>query len=472
MLRTPKLFVLLMLLVPLPLLISAAPQFTYNGLETYTVTVEKVQPAHCAPEHFNRDNSEGGKRESKFHRAVCIFHNSARPEDNDIALSLFQENQRQGLPPVKQNFSALLEGLLHCRQADFYFKRYRASAARSATSPLAAKKNLLEKTRFCRERRLAMASFSDVNWEHAYFDYEAVAAANFSLPFFTLKDRIKEMGACYGGVLSTDLNPECGLISNMTETEIENTSSSAVASVLKNYFEGAESPITAMFSRKVERAQGLLSSANARITKISNKAAPLNNQYSALYNVYSTIRDKKLDKITGDYRNSVLLSNTILDEFERWKGGLFITSEGTNLLRKIIERDNPELEGELKRITGKSILPKLQQLLSEIKVLSNQEEAYGKQVKQLCQIYFCELLKKKNLPTIINFCRKTSMKKNPLCIGLEGDSFRDGIITINFNGSDHKSSVLELCSRAGLTAAYAKIGLDREESTKCLKQLN
>ncbi|MBF0365445.1 MAG: hypothetical protein HQK50_07725 [Oligoflexia bacterium] len=459
--NTTKKITILLLLIALSFAFDTAKatDFTYGGLETYTVMLEKVRPSVCALEQFPKG------REQKFHRAVCIFHNNYQGRDeriNEAAINLLQENQKAGLPPVKQNFAALLEGLLHCRQAGLFFQKYKTSGLKS----------LIDKARFCRERRMAIASFSDVNWEHAYFDYEALTSEH--IPAFTLKDRINEMSSCYAtkGVLDPSLNSECGIITNMSDTEIENVVKKATDEVIKKYFIGAESPVSAMFARKVDRAKGLISSANKRITEIASKAAPLNEQYKALYKTYVTARDSRLDKIVADYKMSVLLSQSILDEYDRWKGGLFIMSDGVNnvdLFPKIKERSNIELFGELNRITTGSIIPKMQQLLSDIKIVANSDSAYKKQVNTICKIYFCELLNKKNLPQIVRLCRKPSMNNNPLCIAMDGNSWRSGVVVANFNGSTQQKTVLEICQSAGLPAAYAKIGISKEESTVCLK---
>ena len=437
----------LLLVIPLSIGTASSKDRVANKLEPYTVLLKNITPSECQENQFKDLTIQ------KFEQSVCIFHNSEEEQRNEPAIDLLQQAQLKGLPPVHQNFAALMGGLLHCRQANIYLQRYKESENKSH----------LPHDRFCRARSMSLASFSDVDWQYSYFDYEQTSRAGFNL-----NARLEEMSSCYGGVLDPAYNAECGLISNISEQEVETLVEKAVAEVIEKYFEGAESPITAMFVRKSSRAEGLLKSAEDSIEDLENKATLVNKKYQAFQRVYDEAKEEKIERIYADYRTSVLKANSIMDEFDRWKGGLFITSEHVNLLPKISERKT-QIQEELERITKDQFQFKAESLASDIENIIDGERRNKEVVDQLCRIYFCEFLNKRVLEKTMRICRQPRMQNNPLCVGPD-ENLRPGILKIDFNGT-HEMKIAQMCTEAGLEPQYAKVGLGRKDSNLCLQSL-
>jgi hypothetical protein len=291
-----------------------------------------------------------------FEEALCTFHRPARsPQDNDKVVSLMQEAQTRGLPPVQQQLATLISGLARCSGATRHLDGYRASG----------NQNLLERTAFCRDRRLAQADLNAIHWNHALFDYaDGLATAR------SLNARIDEIGTCQAGPLAMGLDAECGLVSNLAESEINGFADRAADAVIQSFFSGVESPVTAMFSRKLKRAEGLVGRAQSGIDDIKAHADVVNQEFAALNQVYETARDTRMGPIYDSYREAILRATSILDEFDRWKGGLFITSENINLKPKIVERAG-ELEGEKVRVDGLAFQDKARVLVGDIRRVIN-----------------------------------------------------------------------------------------------------
>lgn len=241
---TASSFLVMTVVVTLP----ASARATYvDNLSGYTVEAEILDAPNCAGPVFDDVTLK------EFEQGLCIFHRPARsPDDTKEVIDLLDKAQIRGLPPVHQTFATLLTGLAHCSEAERHRDAFQASD----------KKDGLERTFFCRDRRLAIAELGAIRWNHALFEYtDGMDAAR------TLDARLTEMSACYAGVLAPSFDAECSLISNISETEINKYVNEAVDKVIKKYFGGAENPITAMFLRKSKRAEG--------VKKVLRPALPL-----------------------------------------------------------------------------------------------------------------------------------------------------------------------------------------------------
>ena len=224
---------------------AVARDLFVDNLAGYTIRPAVLSAPNCEGAAFADPTLDS------FEKALCVFHRPARsPADTDSVVSLMEQAQIRGLPPVHQQLAGLITGLAHCDGAKRHLDAYRASN----------RENELERTLFCRDRRLAQADLNAISWNHALFDYAEGLA-----PERSLDARLTEMSACHAGVLDAGLDAECGLISNLSETEITAFVDEAVGETIQRYFSGVESPITAMFSRKLGRAEGLLESSQAGI---------------------------------------------------------------------------------------------------------------------------------------------------------------------------------------------------------------
>lgn len=439
--------------LPLALLVlavapAAARDLFFDNLAGYTVESRILDAPNCTGPAFSDVRLE------TFERALCIYHRPARsPADTEQAIDLMVQAQTRGLPPVHQQLATLITGLAYCEGAQRHLDAFRASG----------NSNELERTYFCRDRRAAQAELNAIRWNHALFDF-----ADGLPPERSLDARLTEMSACHAGVLDTSFDAECGLLSNLSETEINAFVDEAVSETITRYFSGVESPITAMFSRKLERAEGLLQSAEGGIGGLEKEAAEVNGEYDVLESAYEAARDTKMGPIYDSYRSSILRATSILDEFDRWKGGLFITSENVNLLPKIAER-SVELQEELTRTEELAFREKAQALADDIRRIVSSEAENRNTVAALCRIYFCELTNRRAMPGVIRACRRPALAQNPLCIGSDS-RIVDGTLTVEFGGP-HSIDVVDLCRGAGIDAAFTVVDLAPSTAATCLSGL-
>ena len=310
---------------------------------------------------------------------------------------------------------------------------------------------------------MAQAELNSIRWNHALFDY-----AEGLPPERSLDARLTEMSAFHAGVLNAELDAECGLLTNLTETEINAFVDEAVAEVIKTYFTGVESPITAMFARKLGRAEGLLETAEASIAGLESSAGVVNSEYDAFNEVYVKARDEKMGPIYDAYREAILRATSILDEFERWKGGLFITAENVNLLPKISER-SVEVEEELTRVQELAFKEKAQALTTDVRRIINSEEENHATVGMLCRIYFCELTARRAMPEVIRACRRPALAGNPLCVGQDGE-IASGVLNVDFEGSQ-SISIEDQCRGAGVDPMFTITSLSPTTAATCLKEI-
>lgn len=423
----------------------AADADVANKLEAYTVDPTRA---------LRPDRKAGGfsdQRIAEFEEGVCLFHKAGRSRDEtQRSLDAFRQAQTKGLPPAHQNFASLLTGILNCQGAKEQLATFRASG----------NNDKLARTRFCRDRRISAADLGAVRWDQAYFEYAPASQAN-----FTLDARLTEMAACHASVLATSFDAECGLISNISENEINSFVDQGAGEVIETYFSGVESPITAMFARKIDRARGLKESAAAGIESLKKDAGEVNAQHDALHAAYVAERDGKIAKAYADYRDAVLRANTILDEFNRWKGGLFITAEGDNLLPKLRERVG-EIGEELARVQQLGFREKSEDLVDQVRKTIDARAETAKLTAQLCRIYFCELANRRSMEQTIRSCRRPALANNPLCI-TQAETMRSGTLTVDFDG-EKSTDVTAFCAAAGVEPQSLALGIGPQQSATCL----
>ncbi len=436
----------------LALIVAAAPaparDLFVDHLSGYTVEAEILNAPNCAGPVFDLPGLEN------FEKGICVFHRPARStEDTERAISLLDQAQIGGLPAVHQQFATLLTGLAHCGLADRHLEAYRASGNQDS----------LSRALMCRDRRRAQAELNAIRWNHALFEYGEGLT-----PELSLNARLTEMSACQAGVLNADFDAECGLLTDLSEAEINAFVDEAVDVVIERYFAGVESPITAMFSRKLGRAEGLLESARGNIDALAGEAEDVNGQYAAFNTAYEDARDSKMAPIYEAYREAILRATSILDEFDRWKDGLFINALNVNLLPKIVERSG-ELEEELARVEELGFRTTAEALTGDVRRIINSDAELRAAQAQLCRVYFCELTSRRAIPNTIRACRRPSLAGNPLCVGTDG-TLRDGALSVDFDGPQ-SVSVEDLCRGAGLDPAFTVLDMSPATSATCLGAL-
>lgn len=423
---------------------AAARDVFVDSLAGYVIEPDILAAPNCSGPAF------AGTLES-FEKGLCLFHRPARsPADTEAALAALGAAQTLGLPPVHQQLATLVSGLAHCSGAERHLDAFRASGNQS----------LIERTFFCRDRRLAQSELNAMRWNHALFDYAEGQGAT-----RTLDARLGEMGSCQAGVLNAGFDAECGLLTNLSETEIDAFVDEAVDEVIEVYFEGVESPITAMFSRKLGRAEGLLGSAEAGIADLAAGAAAVNGEHEAIERVYVAARDGKMGPIYDAYREAILRVTAILDEFDRWKGGLFITVENVNLLPKITERAT-DVADELARVEELAFADKAAALAADVARVVGGEAETSATVAELCRVYFCELTSARAMPNLIRACRRPALAGSPLCVGQDGQ-IAGGTLAVEFEGPQ-SVEIGALCRGAGVDPAFTQVNLDPATAATCL----
>ncbi|MBS0125392.1 hypothetical protein KB874_14975 [Aestuariicoccus sp. KMU-90] len=427
---------------------AAAREVFVDNLAGYVIEADILDAPGCTGPAFDTPALED------FEKGLCRFHKPARSaEQTEAAARDLRRAQTLGLPPVHQQLAALTSGLLQCAEAQRHLDAFRASGQMA----------LLERERFCKARRLSQADLNAIRWDHALFDYAEGMA-----PERRLTARLTEMSACHAGVLAPAFDAECGLITNVTATEIEAFVDEAVADVITTYFRGVESPITAMFARKRSRAEGILERAGTAIAELGARAAELNDEYDVYETVYSAARDARMTPIYENYRDAILQATAILDEYERWKGGLFITSENVNLLPKIVERRD-DIADELGRITETDFLPRAEKIVEDVRALVNAEAANRDLIGKLCRVYFCELTTLRNRAATIDVCRQPGLADNPLCLGQNGAPV-SGVLSVAFGGGQ-TIAVQDLCRSAGVDQVFLAVGLSPSTARTCTEAL-
>lgn len=442
----PRIALLLLVFLAPP---AAARDLFVDNLAGYTVQARVLDAANCA---FPGAGQGAPSATDALDRGLCLYHRPTRTADDEAAaIRALDEAQTRGLPPVPQQLATLISGLSGCAQADRHMAAFQASNGQAE----------FERTLFCRARRGAQADLDAIRWDHALFEYADGLGAGRNIDA-----RLTEMAACHAGALSPDFDAECGLISQMPETEILAFVDEAVGASITRHFSGVESPITAMFSRKLLRAEGLVEGANAGIDALTRDAAVVNAEHAALQRVYEAARDEKMGPIYDNYRASILRATAILDEFDRWKGGLFLTSENINLRPKITERSG-ELAEEQARVEGLAFTQTAAALVASIRRLTNADVENRALVDQLCRVYFCELLSRRASADTIRACRRPALASNPLCLRPDG-AIADGTLRVTFDGAAQQAEIGALCRDAGLDAAFTVPGLAPAAANACL----
>lgn len=387
-----------------------------------------------------------------FERGLCLYHRPARSaEDLDRAIDLLDQAQVGGLPAVHQQLATLITGLGYCAEAARHLQSYRASG----------NVDLLARTNFCRARRMSQAELNAMRWDFAMFEY----APELTAPQ-RLETRLGEMSACYAGVLAPGFDAECGLITSVTETELDAFVDEATAGVVETYFSGVESPITAMFQRKTERAEGAIERAEAAIDGLAEDAGAVNTEYDAYLSAYEAERDAKMTPIYENYTQSILRATAILDEFNRWKEGLFTTPDNNNLKPEITER-GVEITEELTRAAETEYAARAGRLVEDVRAIAQSEAENRGLIGQLCRVYYCELSSRRRTAGTIRVCRQPEMANNPLCLGQNGQ-IKSGVLAVDFDGGQ-SIDVADFCRGAGIDDVFLQVGMSPATAGSCLE---
>ena len=441
MMKVPAIIVVLVLWSGVA--VAQTPLSFAGRLDSYTVTADVLNAPGCS---FAEDNSLAA-----YEEGLCLFHRTPRSaEDTQRLLSRLNTAQIKGLAPARQQLASLISGLAQCGEAERQLSLFQTSQ----------QQDLLARMNFCRARRQSSAELNGIRWDHALFEYSEDLPAHQQLDA-----RLGEMSACYAGVLAPALDAECGLITAVTDTELNALVDEAVDGVLAKYFTGVEGPVTAMFARKQKRAEGIIESAESQIDTLADDAAAVNGEFSAFETAYLAAKAEKMDPIFGNYRDAILRATAIMDEFERWQGGLFFTPEGVNLLPKMQERTT-EVAEERERTQDDGFEARAEALVSDLRTVLDADSVQRSQTVELCRIYYCELTSARRQLQVAQVCRQPALGNNPLCLEMDLSARGNGL-NVTFNGTNHQRDVAQMCRAAGMDSVFLSTGLAPGNAALC-----
>lgn len=411
-------------------------------------------------------------RQQRFKKAVCRFHQmlmQTSVQEAEIArlIALIRVLQTLGISGAQQTFSALMEGLLHCQNAKLAI-------------PVLVKQPKSEhaRLRLCTARRNAVASFSDIDWSYAQFDY----AENLS---HNIYDLLAEMAACYthedndnNGLADGALNAEFHRFCDQTtisKPEREKIIAEETKQVFEQYF-GSTSPLTAMFERKKHQADSIQKRANSAVEALATEVKQITNVHSTLQTHFDTQIRPKVADIIRDYNNAYAIGKTILDTYHQWQSNPLINKHdndrdiGADLVGESAEYGSQGIKGRLEKLLisfkseTQNAISSAQQISQAIKRFQDKKRETKTLTKTLCQVYYCEIARDRGF--FFNPFKKACFKlsDNPLCPN------HNPTARITVSNTEHSLTISELCKRVGFESdRFGKMGMSTSEADECFK---
>ncbi|MCP4351539.1 MAG: hypothetical protein GY795_39235 [Desulfobacterales bacterium] len=394
--------------------------------------------------------SDSERRMRNFKTAVCQFHQkSADIAEIEKTIALIRTLQTQGLSPAQQSFATLMEGLLHCRSAGHALNELREHPDSEHA-----------KIRLCKSRRMAVASFSDIDWQYAQFDYDEKLPYKFDALMDEMESgySTEQDGKLLYGPLHPEFNLQCGIVSGPSKAEREKLVANQSESVSTDYF-GA---ITAMFQRKKDMADTIKTKAEKDIKVLVKDAKDVANVHGALQNHYDKMIKPNIDEIMKKYIGASSIAKSIMEQYNTWESNLLVDPNDNN---KDLSDPCSETTDKLKKIT-ETVNRETQELikLSEyIRKLQNKRKDEQKLTKDICKSFFCGLLNTETggVSTTPYEEACLGLSKNPLCI-------HEDMKQIVLDGNENLSTI---CREAGFDFdKYGKLQLTENEINQCWEQ--
>jgi hypothetical protein len=409
--------------------------------------------------HFNQllKDKPLSPRLAEFRKAVCLFH---QPLPNRLEIEntmiLLRDLQTQGLWASQQSLAALMEGLLQCRLAKQAINTHNNN--KGMLWPL-------EKLDFCAARRGAIASFADINWAYARFDYQAKSSKR-------VDDLLDEMASCYSGedadkneIVDGPLNPafneRCQLL-RLPEDRITAIIEDEADTVLKDQL-GAKSALARIFLENKRLAESSKDRAEVAVKVLKQDSEQVVKVYKTLKAHYDAQISTVVTHMLGDYQHAYSVGKSIIDRYAQWQQGLLRDKNRDLSLDLIGASDQYGTEGINGRVRAQSIAMDKMQVQAQkipelIKELQQKALETRKRALQLCQIYYCEMGKAGFLrhEVLLKACEPDEMRANPLCqIGVQSKATQ-------FN-------VSQFCQKE-VGFKFAKMQMNDEESERCFKE--
>ncbi len=391
------------------------------------------------------------KRFGAFDVAVCRFHLLRSTTDRKVlpllltTIEALQNVQTRGATTTRQQFANLMEGLLHCRVAALeYDPRLNKDEAQSIL--------------FCASRRNAQATFSAIDFHDVHVAYQDTGV--------TLNDLVPQVGGCYGvgGPLNGELNNSCGLVSSLDDGELRRVVADVFRTVVAEYFEAADAPMTAMFQRKQKIAANIKTLNTEKLKRLERESKTLGEALLAGRGYYDQNVAKQLGQLMSAYQQTLAVSTAIINTYSSWSSGLFVSkAEGEKKYNEVLDAlaaQFAELVLGFEKADGHSVhLTRAKAALAHLGKIKS--ERFGV-ARKLCQIYYCELsVKPASADTIgwdfENACLGT--KDNPLC---PSQSTKLTVNNVPF-------TLAGFCQEAGFPAEFGRVALTESDANRCWK---
>jgi hypothetical protein len=425
-----------------PVIADAPP---LNTLPTSPFLINKADlNAPDCQVHFNQllKNQPLSHRLAEFRKAVCLFHLPLLDRlQIENAISLLQDLQTQGLWASQQSLAALMEGLLQCRLA-------KLANNRGTT---------LAESVFCTARRGAIASFADINWAYARFDYDANSSKN-------VDDLLDEMASCYSskdGPLNPAFNERCQLL-RLSEKRIKAIIENEADTVLEDQF-GAKSSLARIFLANKKLAETSLDRAKVAVKVLKQDSDYVVRVYDALKAHYDDQISTVVTQLVSDYKEAYSVGKSIIDRYAQWQQGLLRDKNRDLSLALIGASDQYGTNGVNGIVRAQSetmdeMLDQAQKIPELIKELQQKALETINLALQLCQIYYCEMGKAGFLryDVLLKACEPDEMRANPLC-------------QIGDQSKDAPFNVSQFCQEE-VGFKFAKMQMNDEESERCFEE--
>jgi hypothetical protein len=406
---------------------------------------------------------------------ICLVH-SSDPKDAgsaEKAASQLAWAQSAGLPINVQNYASFLEGLSYCRIAQN------------------AEKRNLQDPKFCTARKAALNAFQAVGWDTFSVRYRQTDAPDSPENETVWFNLLNEMTTCYKDTLIDEYDAACGL--NAGAMNFASTVEAEANAVFEARFEGASSPIDAIIQRKIQVSRGVLSKAEEQLgvetdpASLLGRADYVRRAFESAENIIGpldgvnpplTSLDGRVTALKKNYQEAILSASEIVGEYNRLQKGLFFDgkkdwdlemSQQANTMMAQVKEAKSSWKSGASRWERTQSVPKL--LLDMLKYGQDRKQT----IKQMCQLYFCELTQQTNLVTggsTQKACRdprsdETPGVKNPLC-PRPGEKAEDLAFDVSMdNGESVKVNIHALCTEVGFPARYAALSLKKPDAKSC-----
>lgn len=440
-----------------------------------------------------------------FQKAVCLYHASlprVEAPGNDAeetqeaekrekakqAAAMLQKAQNIFLRADVSNISHLIEGLSHCRAAETPYKNWERSVAEGTESSTGEEETdasggqdeLIYKDQFCANWLMGRVALSHVDWNMLDVNYVGMSAPSDTdsdtgediegETLYSIGSLINHYQECRGeGMLSDTFSYVCNFNMGVSWTDVQKIVEDTTDIVVKNYFEGANSRLMAMFARKYEVLEGFsekIASEKAQFENmtITSELTTYQGKYDNNKDIYSTV--------IQNYQDAILEGNAILQDIERLSEGLLIKYDNTDMGDVLDEKitqlnglyDNPTISSRISRIED------ISETIQERLAMRGNDSSLR---RKLCQVYYCELLRSGTIDETQAVSVDTQYANNPLRISLgSSPEIVDGNIGyLNDAQEDVFQNISDICIDAGYPSSFIEIGMSSRKAAYCLSKL-